>query len=236
MNFLQICQMAARESGSIPPEQVTSVEGQTGRLAKLIYWVQEAYRQIELKRRDWLWKRDEFSQALVAGGTGRYTAASLGITRFGAWVQDDLVRTPNYFPMTIYLTATGTSDENYLRQMPWIDFRTTYLRGSQTNDRPQRWSISPAKEFCLGPVPNDAFTVRGEYYKGAQTLTENTSEPELPEEFHSMIAWEAVRLLELEGEAPEGRYILVRDEHQRYMTRLERDHLPEIILGGSPIA
>lgn len=189
MNYLQIAQMTARESGTISGDATpSSVTGQSGRLLKVVNWTATAWQQVQNLREDWLWMRDVF-QGPVTANTARYTSASWGLTRWGKWWTDD-------HSVTLYATAIGPADEGELRFMPWAEYRRFYDRGVPTPMRPRHYSISPIGQFCFGPVPDQAYVARGEYQKNAQLLAANTDIPELPDSaLHSVIAWKALILL-----------------------------------------
>jgi hypothetical protein len=52
--------------------------------------------------------------------------------------------------------------------------------------------IDPTNQLVLGPVPNEEYTITGEYQKSPQILAQNDDEPEMPEEFHMLIVYEAL--------------------------------------------
>lgn len=230
MNYLELCQMVARESGTISGTLPTAVTGQTGRLLKVVNWVDIAWRQIQNSRNAWLWMEAEYDapDSLTSAGTNRYTAASWSLSRFAEWItHPDTV--------TIYLQSDGVSDEGPLLELPWNTYRALYERGEQTQDKPVHFSISPANEFCVGPVPDDTYVIRGQYRKSPQELTANTDIPECPARFHEVIAWYALLLLNEHDEAQFNvatairRYRALRDD-------LERDQLPEVWVSAGPLA
>lgn len=201
MNYLQLCQRTVRESGTISGDATPSTTvAQSGRLLKVVDWVAEAWKQIQNLHDDWLWMRAEFSGPATIG-TPRYTASSWSLTRFSRWILDDC-------SVTIYKTSLGVSDEGALRFIDWQTWRAKYGRGTQTNNRPTEYTISPMGEFCLGPLPDDAYTVRGEYQKSAQALAINADVPELPDDsLHTVIVWKALMLL---GDFDEGAWPVAR--------------------------
>lgn len=228
MNFLELTQMVARESGTISGTLPTAVTGQTGRLLKVVEWTKTAWTKIQNEHNAWLWMRTEFGapDAITSSGIKRYTAASWNLTRWGEWlVEDDLI--------SFYKQSLGVSDEAPLLFLPWQLYRKTYDRGTQDPDRPRHYSISPANEFCVGPAPDDVYVIRGEYRKAPQTLAANGDIPEMPARFHEVIAWYALLLL---AEHDEGQFH-VASALRRYrdlMDDLRRDQLPrvEITAGG----
>ena len=181
---------------------------------------------------DWRWLQKTFSGDTTSGAA-QYTSASWSISKLRDWARDDLVT--GYQPHTIYLTATGVSDESTLREISWHQWRTRYGRGTQTNNKPSEYAISPAGEFSLGPIPDDTYTVRGEFRERATVLAADGDIPAMPAAFHDIIVWKALMLLAEFDEATEQR----ATAELKYVTMLEdleRDQLPIVSLGGDPIA
>lgn len=225
--YLELCQKAARESGAIPSGP-TTVTGQTGRLQKVVGWVADAWIEIQNKHNAWQWLRAEFSGSITAS-TARYTGVSFSLTRFSRWIVG-LDRDA----LTLYDTALGVADEGALSYIEWEDWRRRYGRGAQTENRPTDYAISPASELCFGPVPNGAYTVRGEYMKSPQTLSADGDTPECPAEFHDVIVWLACRRLQDHDEGMMMSALAMRNADE-YLASLERNKLPRIRLAG-PLA
>lgn len=229
MNYLLLCQRTVRESGTISGDALpASVTGQSGRLLKVVEWVAEAWRQVQNLHDDWKWMRAEFTGTITAGAA-RYTPASFNLTRFSKWLCEPR-------SVTIYDTAKGVADESELKEMSWDDWRINFGRGVQQQNRPRVYAISPTGEFCLGPVPDVPYTVRGEYMKSAQDLTANTDIPELPDtSLHTVIVWKALLLLAQfdEGQWPTGVASVRCQDDLRSMQK----YRPKITIGaGATIA
>lgn len=227
MNYLELCQMVARESGTVSGTQPSSVASQTGRMAKIVHWVDIAWRQIQNRRNAWLWMRDEFEGNLSAG-SARYTPASFSLTRHAEWINEEDT-------VTLYKQSEGVSDEGRLLFMPWKMYRRTYERGTQTADRPVHYTISPAGELCFGPKPDATYVVRGEYRKSPQTLSENEDIPEMPARFHELVAWEGLLLLAEHDEA-EIHIAVANRRKSELSSDLERDQLPQPYIAAGGLA
>jgi len=132
--------------------------------------------------------------------------------------------------MSIYLTALGVSDERPLVEIDWPTWRKRYGFGLQVNRRPIEYAISPQGEFCLGPVPDAPYTVRGEHQMSAQTLAANADLPELPDAtLHTVIVWKALLLLAQfdEGQWPTGvAQVRCQDDLQSM-----KKYRPKVIIG-----
>jgi len=227
MTFLELCQMVSRESGTASGSLPSSVVGQTGRLLKIVSWTASAWTQIQNHRNAWLWMRGEFSGTTTAP-TAKYMPASWGLTRHAAWITDD-------DSATIYLQSAGVADEGPLIHILWKDYRQRFGRGTQVAGKPTHYAISPAGEFCLGPIPDDVYVVNGEYRKSPQSLTANSDVPEMPARFHELVAWYGLLLL---AEHDEGQ-IHIAMALRRYrdlIGELERDQLGTILINQEPLA
>ena len=226
-SFLQICQKVARESGTVSGTQPASVTDQNGRLLNIVNWVIDAWTEIQNSQASWRFMRKTFSGTLTSG-TSTYTAASFGITDFAEWITEDDV-------VTIYLTSTGVADESNLRWIPWQTWRVKYGRGSQTNNKPTEYTISPAGEFVVGPVPNDTYTVNGENRRTPQVLIAGADIPICPVRFHDVITWDAIKKVAEFDEDP-GLYAKGKSRLGPLMFDMRRDQLPRLIDNSEPLA
>ena len=225
--YLELCQDAARESGTVPtigqPETVT---GQTGRLLRITKWVTKAYDDIQRQQNAWRWLHADFSGSTIAG-TQQYDSVAMGISsRFSRWIKYDEDGC-NLF--SIYKTSEGQADENFLAYVDWNKFRRELLTGSAATqqDRPVYITIDTANKLRLWPIPDAAYTVRGVYYKAPQSITGDTDTPEMPGEFHDVISWRALLLM---GNFDEAFNQMQgwNSEYTRIMDELRLHQLPEI--------
>ena len=231
-SFLECVQTATRESRTASGVQPSTVINQTGRLLKFVNWTIAAWKEIQNSRAHWEWMKKEFSEETSIGAP-RYTANGWAIADFARWVGDNVA--DDYYPTTLYLSATGVSDEGVIRQISWRQWRTTYGRGSQTNRRPINYAISPQNEFCVGPTPDAVFTVKGEYFETAQILAADEDIPNLPVRFHDIIPYRALILMSEHDEAL-THIAACRGRYAEMMSDLQRDQLPPSYLSGEPLA
>jgi hypothetical protein len=223
--FLEIAQMAARESGTISGTLPTAVTGQTGRLLKFVNWVQIAWTKIQNERAGWLWMQGEF-EATTTASTARYTSSSFSLSRLATWPKEG---------MTLYRQSLGRADEGALPFIDWTRFKRSYDVGVPVEGKPVHYSISPANEICFGPVPDATYVVRGPYRKTPQALAANGDIPEMPLRFHDLIAWYANMLMAETDEAE--LHIAVNARRYRDLRGdLERDQLEEFDFIGEPLA
>ena len=230
--FLELSQDLSRESGTVSGTNPAAVAGQTGRLLKITEWTAQAWVEIQNLRADWRWMQKTFSGD-TSSGVSQYTPAAWSITDLRDWLRDD--RVSGYQPHTIYLTATGVSDEGALREISWQQWRTRWGRGSQTNNYPSEYAISPDGKFSLGPIPDAAYTVSGEYRQAAVVLAADADIPGCPAAFHAIIVWRALMMLAEFDEAVDQR-TAAAIKYDGLLQSLSRDQLPVVSLGGLPIA
>ena len=201
--FFQLYQDVARDSGTIPRwASLSTVNGATGREARVKQWVIDAWFDIQKQRTDWLWMMDEFT-GLLTSGTQRYSAASFSIdSRFSEWVFRDRQHMP---ALSAWLTSAGQAGEYDLEYLPWMEFRRRCLRGSAASrtGRPQLASQDDARQLVFYPTPDAAYTISGLYKKSPQTLADDDDVPECPAQFHSAIKWRALLYLGVYDEAPQ---------------------------------
>ena len=228
--FLQLCGIVARESGTASETSITSVTGQTGELGKIVNFTNDAWQYIQNKHDTWLWMRAEFlSDAVIA--TARYTPASFSITDWADWIGD----APDFRTFSIYDPALGGADETPIAQIDYNRWYNMYARGLQTNNRPIHWAESPAGEFCLGPIPDKAYRVRGRYRQTNQVLAANGDTPGMPSRFHLLIVYRALMLMAGHDEADQA-YADNKVKSWDMMSALERDQLPRMRMMGGTVA
>lgn len=233
--FLQLAQKVASESGTISSGPA-SVTGQTGRLAKVVRWTNDAWRQIQNAHGDWRWMQAEFYGPTIAHQQRySYTAfndlVSLSaITRFGDWIYDSRECDSGF---SLY-DSTGVTSEGQLSFRDWEWFYKTQLRGTQTEGKPSLFTITPANQIALSYIPDAIYTIRGRYRKDVQELTADGDIPECPARFHDTIVETALIMLGTHDEAP-TQIPLWQMRKSMNFCNLERDQLPRMELAG-PLA
>jgi len=232
MNFKEICQRVEIESGTVDVSALLStVVGQTSRKLKVVGWVQAAWQIVQGARTDWRFMRREYGQILQAG-KGSYTGADLSVPRFSMWLRDQR----DYRPHSIYDPDIGATDLTPLSEISWNRWRDEFGRGAQTAGRPQVYAISPDDRICLGPVPDKAYRLEGEYLREFQSLAADSDVPEIPATHHLVIVWRALMLLADHDEADKA----LSSATAKFITameKLERDQVDRPRIGrGPPIA
>lgn len=226
MTFLELVNAARRECGAnngnsplLSLGGVLSYEN-----TRFKSWVNEAWREIQRKHRQWGFMERDFSFNTTVG-VQQYTAATLStpIASFANWKRDSF---------RIYVTATGFSDEQILGLEDLQVFRNLYVFGTNRTlqQRPVLFAIDTQKRILLGPVPDLVYTVVGQYYKAADDLVADGEEPAFEDEFHDLIVYKVMQKYGMYEAASE---VLARGETEggRLMAQLEADFLPKITFG-----
>ena len=194
MDYLTLCQTLRREC-RIPGSGPSTVVDQVGDLADVVAWVSDAYLDIQNDCAGaWRWLRRRFTFQTTANVTGyaygdvNDEAAATAITRFNAWDIHSRQRAPS-----IYLTSAGQATESWLGPVSRTGWASQYDFGTHVAAKPFCIAINDDDSLLLGPKPDDAYTVRGWYFRGPQILAADDDEPEMPAAFHRLIVWRAMR-------------------------------------------
>lgn len=222
MNFLQLCQRLRSEAG-ITGTGPSTVIDQTGDLYRVVSWVSSAYEDIQNARPDWQFAQIGFSFPTIIG-TSLYTLATVSLTDLLAWKKDDF---------RIYLTE---ADESFLEYVSWDTFRATYQVGSSRSltGRPTIITVKPDDSLVLWPTPAAVYTVDGQYFRKARTMTANTDEPVFKSNFHMAIVWRALMFYGADLGAPEA-YAHGEREYKKILRLMEFSRLPSVVY-GAPLA
>lgn len=220
MNFLELCRRT-REKCGISGSGPAAVTGQQGEMLRIINWVNEAWVEIQNAQPDWMWMRGTFSVPTV-NGQQTYTTAAAGIdTTFSHWHLDTF---------RVYQTARGVSDEQFLHPQEYLQFRDVYAYSNRIPGRPAFFAVQPwDQSLMLGPIPNDGYTVVGEYQKKASEMTVNSDIPALPSQYHMLIVYGAMERYAAYESAPEV-MVPVSREYDEMRSKLMGNQLSPVFI------
>ncbi|GEK48434.1 hypothetical protein HPA02_27170 [Bisbaumannia pacifica] len=208
MTFLELCQRLRQEVGAAG-NGPASIGGQSGEYARLIGWVREAWREIQVERRRW---------------------------RF-AWAQGSVAVEPAFdqYPLPEdfedWDEPTLRLGDKSLHALSWGEFRDRFRdpKGSV-----QYVSIAPDSTLRLNAFPESSSEITFEYWRSPQVLEEGGDVPRLPERYHMAIVYRAMLQYGLYENAPE----VVQQARMNYrgvISTMEVTQLPEMSFGG-PLA
>lgn len=221
MNFLQLCNRLKRKC-RVQGAAITAVTGQVDEYTSLIDFINDAWMDIQMSREDWFWMRTSASCNTVLNQS-TYTETDFSMTDLGNWERDSF---------RVYLTATGSADEQTLDFVDYKGWRDTYQLGTQRTaaSRPTVATVTPANAVGVGPVPLAGYTITGDYFKAPSELVATIDTPALPARFHMMIVYRAMMYFGA-GEAAGEIYQEGEAEFKRMSRLLANNQLPEITMG-----
>jgi hypothetical protein len=208
MDFLTMAKTARSLSGmqGSGPTSIASTDYDS----IFVLLVRQSWNDIQLSKRKWKWMRTSKTFITTIDKTSYSTADIFGpsYTRFSRWDRD-----------FIYITVdTRTSKLRY------IDY-DTYVYRKLNNDpscTPSTFTIDPSNENLIIDKPNGVYTITAYYYKSKQELSINTEQPELPEDYHYVIVYQAVARYAISVSLSsvyqeyEGKYSELYDDLVRY--------------------
>lgn len=199
MTYLELVQEAIKESGA-STEVPSTLVGTTGLTDKFKRWVKQAWKKIQLERPDWYFRGEEqviqnITSAALNEGV-RVPTSLMPSTAVPSW--NFVLR----YDIYIHLQNDATDVPTLLRYIPWnnwyegygrSDAQLEYNESESETSRPQRFTISPTGEMWINPIPDDTYEIQLFGPKKLQELSVDADEPFLPENYHEMIVWRAVR-------------------------------------------
>jgi hypothetical protein len=216
MNFLQLAQRVRQEAG-ISGDGPTSVVNQTGEMKRVVDWTAEAWRKVQEYRTDWRWMRATATTTTVSG-TNNYSptgsSPNFGLTRWGRWI------------ITSFYITDSSGQNRELVYMPYADFRRRFIVLAPSTAMPTHVTEAPNGNIILGPTPDGAYPLVGDYYKNIQELTQDTDTPEMPAAYHAAIVYRAL-MMYARYEAAAEIYQDALNNFDEEMARLERDQLEQ---------
>jgi hypothetical protein len=194
MNFIQGVQRVHSESlrSTAAP---TTVDTTNDRHLRLVRGYADAWRELQTER-DWRWMRTTLDVSLTPG-LQIYSGGDLGASDFGRWRPED----DTYSPL-VYIDGSPNS-RLPIDFMPLDQFRYHYIYTVQGSTFPRAWSIDEGNNLLIGPKPAAAYKLRIEYWRAPTELVADADEPDMPDRFHMLLVWRALRNVGINDAAPE---------------------------------
>ncbi len=227
MNFIQLVIRFHEEAG-IAGAGPTSTVNQLGQHKKSINWVQQAWVDIQNKRPNWEFMREEFTFDTIAGQRD-YKADDVSITDLRLWDLESFL---------LYDKSIGETDQKKIINISYSYWRNVYR--AQMNirplDRTQYLTVLPTNVIRFEPNPDIVYTIDGEYKRSSQFFIADADVPtNLPDAFHMVIVWQALKNYASSENAAE-----VMDQAETnfdiLMNRLEIEQLPQMAEDRPPLA
>ena len=230
MNYLELCNSLHEKTGESGAD-LTAVTGLSGYQKKIASYIKRSWTEIQTLHTEWRFLRLE-ALPTVAINIENIDADDWCIANLNANIDEYSKDT-----FSIYLTATGVSDETNLIYVPFEKWKSYF--GTQFDDgtvgRPTHVTIKPDDDTLqIGPTADAAYTLSFEFLKSADVLTNTSDVPCISSALHEIIVW---RALEMYGYREESKYD-IEEGHKNYirlLRRLENRELPELSI-GPPLA
>ncbi len=192
-------------------------------MKRVVDWISTAYEDIQNLHATWRFLRNDFSFPTIVN-TQEYMPTAVSVPDLAEWIRSDI---------HIYKTV---EDESSLEYYPWETFRRAYQYGSRRTHagRPSVVTVKPNNALVLWPIPNDVYTITGEYYKSAHRMVANDDVPIIPVRYHMIIVWRGLMHYGSYAGAEE-KYVHGNNEFRRILNLLEHDQL-EALVYGEPLA
>lgn len=200
MTFLELCQRLRQEVGAAG-NGPANVAGQSGEYARLIGWVQTAWREIQLERR---WRFDwSLGQVELTTEDTQYPLPD----DFDTWVVDTL-----------------RFGSQAIRVLPWEELRYA------ASDHLTCAAIAPDGVLHLNAATKTSGVLMFEYWRTPQELESNNDVPRMPTRYHMAIVYRAMLQYGLYENAPEV-VQQANANYREVMMRVAATELPPINTG-----
>lgn len=226
MTLLDLVNRLRIESGA-SGGTLTTLASPTKEVERMTNWIIQSDLEIQELHHDWNFLRAEVEFDTVAGDWS-YTPVTdiTAITKFAQWKTDDL---------RVYLKSAGYGSETHLGEAMAYDAFRSYWRFNMrrsTQSRPVSWAVAPDHSLVLGPVPNDVYTVVGEYFKEPTLMSADTDTSAIPSRYQMVIVYRAM-MKYAPYEAAGEIYQAGKDEYRKMLEALEINQLPKMQLAGA---
>lgn len=223
MTFLELCQRVQLESSLGGSSAIAQVQNQTGDLAKIVNWVQAAWRELQSERREWSFKWQAFTVVLTAGSQDYNLVQLIDNT------------TPDIQLAEGPLVLFGTYGRRRLDRMDFDLFMDRYLNLDASSGIPLAVTILPDRQTIRFEVSLETdSSLTGSYYVENQELTVNGDVPIMPVKYHDAIVYGALKKYAEYDEA-DRIFATASANYDRWHDLMVRDLLPKVLVGAPGI-
>jgi hypothetical protein len=244
--FLSLCQTThrlLRAGNNLAGSQPTTVVGQTDQLlSDIVYFVNEAWQQVQSSQEAWLWMRKSATITLPINTSTTYNQqVSLATLRGVAsdWRNAQVKNAAQYNYALIFdpnqTPAPPTEMPSYY--IPWLEFDGWWNRLPRTQGVPLRWTEDPQYNLWFDQPPlaapsGAAYQCKIIYRTINQQLTVDADTPNMMADFHDLIPyWAAWLYCQTRGSKEESTLSdSCANNMARILTNLKAKQLPVWVL------
>lgn len=168
----------------------STLEGVTGDVAKVAYWIRIADQRIQRERIDW-----QFLHVLSAPVELTQSSNLIPMPSANDVVNgtdpNDITFTVNKVIRDSFAIINSSGEVHRPCFMEWRDFSTQYMYGTPQpeSDYPGYWTVNPAKRaiWLSNPVASAGLTYVMQYYRTPSRLRLDTDTSLIPDDFNRLI-------------------------------------------------
>jgi hypothetical protein len=218
MNLVELINALRIEAGA-SGRPITTAQGVlTGESERLRKWIIDAWRDIQRKHIDWRFLFVESSYVMSVD------ESTLNPTEYEA----NEVAQWHGRSFKIAKAGGAWKDAERLPFRQYFDWIENDGRDLTVNGKPNSITVHPTTEaLMVAPPADDEYVLFYNYWRTPQTLVDDDEEPIMPERYHDLIVYWALKKYAVHEVAPEA--IMRADvEVKRLLSDLELDQLPAI--------
>lgn len=231
--FLQLCQkvhLILRIGAETPGTEPQQVTGQTGVLAEIVQWVNNAHDDVCREYTAWAFMRGSGSFTLASGARTITKAAMVAVVPAFDKINPFVSNEGAYVGLTP--TAVSGGAEEVVEYVPYQQWLGTYDAPPLPTGTPRYFTITPDLTLEFDAVADQDYSIRTGYRKTVTPLAGNNDVPMFDADYHNVLVWWAIvhyycpsrdDTVELQRKADR--------ELSREFTKLKNEQLPDITLG-----
>lgn len=234
MNYLELVQESIRQSGAHlnPPDSLSNIDGLSFLFKE---WVSQAWKEIQLERRDWQFGIEE-SNYFVQPISGNINTVALPEN-----LSNDVQKNWRLIALREVYISDPSDTSKYPQKVtyvPWSSWPRVYgktysgdltVSQSGNTNTPRYYTVSPDGSMKMFPAPDKNYTMEFYAPKTIQTLSAEEDVPFIPEEYHHIIVWKCLMDYAMYHD-DRGIFEKARNKYGVYKKRLESAEMPSVTL------
>lgn len=214
--FLDLCKDLRRESG-LSGTGPASVVGQSGMDGKVVEWINDSWYELQSSRNDWRWMWRNNGLVTTTIGQRTYDLPLLGFD-FEHLIKESL---------SIQVTGNANTIIE-LTLLSWAEFRDLTAFRPVTSGQPSYCAIAPDDSLYLETSPDQQYDIAFEWYEKASYMANNGDAPAMPLPYHRILVEMGLMKYAVHDGAIEVHQVAEK-EYRKWLRRLERSQLPDIV-------